>query len=430
MINEDALIEELAQVTAMERKRKQMGWSESQFYAVPRSKKLPIFDEAHVRNAMARFNQTQGLSPEEKATAKGKISRAASKFGIKVNEFKKLSETIQLTDKSYVIRKAILMSPGKWNGNYYDVNEIKKAYDNTDWNHSNNRYLYLEHNDGGVGDWIGEVQNPFMDGEHLKGDVVIHNPVWAATMRNGKPKFGISPRLRAKMVDENKAIKDYLYENFSLVLNPAVKTTFLNNSEELETEDVDAKKEGVDIGVTEERLKEIVKEEFKALKLDDADETSEKQETTEEVVESMDGLTDLLELCELKKLSTAQVAKKAEELRAKDEKLSYTDAFRRAVKLQEEEEANKPKEEKPAEPKPEPAPEPKSEEEAKPAEAETETEEKESELSELRAQVKTLTEKLKEPEVKRLSRQEVPTDPKDLDSGMMKFIQGLNEGGY
>jgi len=52
-INKELLIEK-AKVTAMEEKRKQLGMSESEFYAFPRLKKLPIFDEAHVRNAMAR----------------------------------------------------------------------------------------------------------------------------------------------------------------------------------------------------------------------------------------------------------------------------------------------------------------------------------------------------------------------------------------
>ncbi|MHA1383233.1 MAG: DUF6582 domain-containing protein [Candidatus Helarchaeota archaeon] len=79
-------------VTDMEAERKRRGMSVSQFYAAPRdppsSSALPIFDAAHVRNAMARFNQTHFLSAAEKAKAKRKIEAAARKFGIK-NEKKK-----------------------------------------------------------------------------------------------------------------------------------------------------------------------------------------------------------------------------------------------------------------------------------------------------------------------------------------------------
>jgi hypothetical protein len=51
-------------------------------FAVPGKRKLPIHDAAHVRNALARFNQTEGLTPEEKKSAMARIRRAAKKFGI------------------------------------------------------------------------------------------------------------------------------------------------------------------------------------------------------------------------------------------------------------------------------------------------------------------------------------------------------------
>jgi hypothetical protein len=46
--------------------------------------KLPLNDASHVRNAIARFNQTHFASPEEKARAKSKIRAAAKKFGVDV----------------------------------------------------------------------------------------------------------------------------------------------------------------------------------------------------------------------------------------------------------------------------------------------------------------------------------------------------------
>lgn len=83
--------ETLRNISNFEETRKKMGMSPGQFYAIPRdppsSSKLPIFDAAHVRNAMARFKQIQGASEEEKRTAKSKIMSAAKKFGIEIGSF-------------------------------------------------------------------------------------------------------------------------------------------------------------------------------------------------------------------------------------------------------------------------------------------------------------------------------------------------------
>ena len=50
-------------------------------FAYPEENKLPIHDAAHVRNALARFNQTD-LPAGKKAEVLGRICRAAKKFGI------------------------------------------------------------------------------------------------------------------------------------------------------------------------------------------------------------------------------------------------------------------------------------------------------------------------------------------------------------
>jgi hypothetical protein len=72
-----------ATLTAAARKNLRAGQ-----YAVPGKKKLPIHDAAHVRNAWARLNQTEGLTTEEKATARKRIIAAAKRFGIKLNTSK------------------------------------------------------------------------------------------------------------------------------------------------------------------------------------------------------------------------------------------------------------------------------------------------------------------------------------------------------
>jgi hypothetical protein len=47
---------------------------------------LPIHDESHVRNAIARFNQTDFESDAAKERARSKILRAAERHGIDVDE--------------------------------------------------------------------------------------------------------------------------------------------------------------------------------------------------------------------------------------------------------------------------------------------------------------------------------------------------------
>jgi uncharacterized membrane protein len=47
---------------------------------------LPIQDESHVRNAIARFNQTDFESEAAKQRARRKILNAAEKHGIEVDE--------------------------------------------------------------------------------------------------------------------------------------------------------------------------------------------------------------------------------------------------------------------------------------------------------------------------------------------------------
>jgi len=47
---------------------------------------LPLNDESHVRNAIARFNQTDFESKAAKERARQKILRAAARHGLEVSE--------------------------------------------------------------------------------------------------------------------------------------------------------------------------------------------------------------------------------------------------------------------------------------------------------------------------------------------------------
>ena len=62
--------------------------SKRQFAYVDREggEHLPIHDESHVRNAMARFNQTDFESKAANESARKKILAAAKRHGIDVDE--------------------------------------------------------------------------------------------------------------------------------------------------------------------------------------------------------------------------------------------------------------------------------------------------------------------------------------------------------
>ena len=55
-------------------------------YACPTDRKLPINDAAHVRNAVARFKQVQGVTDSERDAAWKRIQSAAKKHKVDLKE--------------------------------------------------------------------------------------------------------------------------------------------------------------------------------------------------------------------------------------------------------------------------------------------------------------------------------------------------------
>jgi len=65
---------------------KQRDHIDSDKFAFPDERKEPIHDAKHVRNAIARFNQVEGVSDHERDAAWRRIRKAADKHGVEVNE--------------------------------------------------------------------------------------------------------------------------------------------------------------------------------------------------------------------------------------------------------------------------------------------------------------------------------------------------------
>jgi len=55
-------------------------------FAFPKERKEPLENASHVRNAIARFNQVEGVSDTERDAAWKRIKAAAKKFDVEVNE--------------------------------------------------------------------------------------------------------------------------------------------------------------------------------------------------------------------------------------------------------------------------------------------------------------------------------------------------------
>ncbi len=54
-------------------------------FAFPKERKEPLTDARHVRNAVARFNQVEGVSQSERNAAWRRIKSAAKKYGIEIS---------------------------------------------------------------------------------------------------------------------------------------------------------------------------------------------------------------------------------------------------------------------------------------------------------------------------------------------------------
>jgi hypothetical protein len=55
-------------------------------FAFPRERKEPLVDARHVQQALARFDQVQGVSNQERDEAWKRITQAAQKFDVEMQE--------------------------------------------------------------------------------------------------------------------------------------------------------------------------------------------------------------------------------------------------------------------------------------------------------------------------------------------------------
>jgi Family of unknown function (DUF6582) len=64
-------------------KRKELSKND---FAFPKEQKEPLTDARHVQNAIARFDQVEGVTDDERDEAWKRIKQAAKKFNVALNE--------------------------------------------------------------------------------------------------------------------------------------------------------------------------------------------------------------------------------------------------------------------------------------------------------------------------------------------------------
>ena len=55
-------------------------------FAFPKQRKEPLTDAGHVRDALARFDQVEGISDTDRELAFANIKKAAQHYGVKIHE--------------------------------------------------------------------------------------------------------------------------------------------------------------------------------------------------------------------------------------------------------------------------------------------------------------------------------------------------------
>jgi hypothetical protein len=146
----------------------------------------------------------------------------------KLDTLSELAGKLEDVKIPYIRKNQVLMSPGVWNNFFYSADSLKDAFVRTDWSKKENRALFLDHMDRSSREWIGEVINIRMENDSILGDLIVVDKPTAIKLEYGA-KMGISPKVTGH--EDSNTMVDFMFDNFSVVINPAVKTAYINNSE-------------------------------------------------------------------------------------------------------------------------------------------------------------------------------------------------------
>lgn len=153
----------------------------------------------------------------------------------------------------------VLMSPGVWNGFEYAAEDIKRAFEMTDWKHACNLFLdHPENPNNAAGLWAGRIVNQrYTDGQII-GDLQLWDESVIIKTELAKAPFGVSPRVIGEEVG-NK-FSNFVFDNFSIVSKQAIGPAYINLSKTPATSQILHKEEPAIQELNSEPEKQITPE--------------------------------------------------------------------------------------------------------------------------------------------------------------------------
>jgi len=192
-----------------------------------------------------------------------------------------------------MIPNKLLISPGIWNDNEYSAKEIEEGFMKTNWNDKAKISLWLNHDDRNTAAFVGYVRNPTLASEgRIFGDLELWDEKTAVLLTEAMAKFGISAKLKGEE-DKKGKMKNFTFENFSIVTTPACSEAYINLSQKEEEIKITSKY------LKNENLEILKKEEF----------TTQRNERGSEEMEKLEKETNKIEAGESKELSEKEMLK-------------------------------------------------------------------------------------------------------------------------
>lgn len=157
---------------------------------------------------------------------------------VETNSISNISVTPPI-ELPYVLKDKVLFDAGTWTSmenipaNYTKM-MVQKLFRNTDWSEkSKDRYVFLQHMDGSPLTWVGWIRNERYEDGRVRGDIEVVDLNFALKLKVGDPYFGTSAKVAGVYNPRTHDVIDGKFENFNIVLDPAVKTAYFNNAEGL-----------------------------------------------------------------------------------------------------------------------------------------------------------------------------------------------------
>lgn|SRR3990167_279768 len=159
------------------------------------------------------------------------------------------------------IRKDIvLMSPGTWNGFEYSADDIKRAFELSDWKRASDLFLdHPENPNNAAGLWVGRIINQRYSDGQIIGDLQLWDENTIIKTELAKAPFGVSPRVIGE--EDGNRFSNFTFDNWSIVSKQAIAPAYINLSKTPVKSQVLYKTDKVEVKeLNEQVLSEEIKE--------------------------------------------------------------------------------------------------------------------------------------------------------------------------